>query len=156
MEKISINDWLTLQTRKDITYIRRSLEHESVNYAIFADLFIALVAFCLDHLFWTVDANTGAVEKVAPSAFWIITSVLLFIIPAIIFIYNYCKRVRIRSDNKMSLPVDYLIDLFDNEICYNVITADSMRDHLKDSNEQEEIKKLYFIEAVYYVLSDEF
>lgn len=155
MDKFSINDWLTIQTRKDLTYIRRSMEHESVNYAIFADLFIAFVAFSLEHIFWTVNEETGVVEKMVPSAYWIFTSVLLFLIPAIIFYYNYCLREKNKYDVSMSAPVDDLIDLFDNEICYNVMTADSMRDHFKGpENPREEIEKevklFYFIEAAYY------
>jgi len=42
MNKFSVNDWLTIQTRKDLTFIRRSIERETVNYAIFADMFIAV------------------------------------------------------------------------------------------------------------------
>ena len=46
MNKFTINDWLTIQTRKDLFYIRRGLEQKTVNHAIFADLLIALLAFC--------------------------------------------------------------------------------------------------------------
>lgn len=153
MDKFSINDWLTIQARKDLTYIRRSLEHESISYAIFADLFIAVFSFVMDHVLWTViDEKTGAVEQVAPSWYWIGTALLLVIVPAIIFICRYIKRKRYQADAKMVMPVDYLVDLFDNEICYNVMTADSMRDHMLDASEaiEEEIQKFYFIEALYY------
>ena len=52
----------------------------------------------------------------------------------------------------MELPVDDLVNLFDNEICYSVMTADSMRDHLLDANDniEDEIRQFYFIEAMYY------
>lgn len=153
MDKFSVNDWLTLQTRKDLTYIRRDLEHGSINHAIFADLFIALFAFVMDHVLWTiVDPNTGAVEQATPSLYWIGTAVLLIIVPAIIFLCNYLKRNRYQADVKMVMPVDYLVDLFDNEICYNVMTADSMRDHMLNANGsiREEIQKFYYIEALYY------
>lgn len=145
MEKFSINDWLTLQTRKDIAYIRRSLEHKSVSYAIFADLFIALFAFALDHLLRTE-------EQASPSWLWILAAVLLLIIPVIIFIVSYNKNKKIQVDKKMTMPVEDLVDLFDNEICYNVMNADSMRDHMKGSSAsiEKEIQKFYFIEALYY------
>lgn len=152
MGKFSINDWLTLQTRKDLTFIRRNLEHESVNYAIFADLFIALFSFVLDHILRTVDANTGLVEQISPSWLWIVTAILLVAVPAIIFIFSYRKKKKYQSDEKMVMPVEYLVDLFDNEICYNVMTADSMRDHMLDESEsiEKEIQQFYFIEALYY------
>lgn len=145
MEKFSINDWLTLQTRKDITYIRRSLEHESVSYAIFADLFIALFAFALDHLLQTE-------EQASPSWLWIVAAGLLFAVPVIIFLVSFCKKKKLQADKKMVMPVEDLVDLFDNEICYNVMNADSMRDHMKGSNDsiEKEIQKFYFIEALYY------
>lgn len=129
------------------------MEHESISYAIFADLFIAVFSFVMDHVLWTViDEKTGAVEQVAPSWYWIGTALLLVIVPAIIFICRYIKRKRYQADAKMVMPVDYLVDLFDNEICYNVMTADSMRDHMLDASEaiEEEIQKFYFIEALYY------
>lgn len=153
MNKFSVNDWLTLQTRKDLTYIRRSLEHESIDYAIFADLFIALFSFVLDHVLWTVtDERVGAVEQITPAWYWIGTACFLVIVPVIIFIHSYYKKRRYQADVKMVMPVDYFINLFDNEICYNAMTADSMRDHLldKDNKLEEEIRKFYFIETLYY------
>lgn len=51
MDKFSINDWLTIQSRKDLTYIRRSLEFKTVDYAIFADILVALLAFCIGSCF---------------------------------------------------------------------------------------------------------
>lgn len=153
MNKFSINDWLTIQTRKDLTFIRRSLERESVDYAIFADLFIAVFSFVLDHVFWTTsDPDTGAITRVAPSWYWIVTAVLLVIVPAFIFAVGFFKRRRYQSDDKKVMPAELLVDLFDNEICYNVMTADSMRDHMLSTNEEleDEIRKFYFIEAAYY------
>lgn len=154
MNKFSINDWLTLQTRKDLTFIRRSLEHDSVNYAIFADIFIALFAFVLDHILWNVvDPQTGKIEQVTPSLYWIIIAVLLCLIPTCIFGYGFIKRKIYQSDIKKVTPVEYLVDLFDNEISYNIMTADSMRDLMtkEDSTVEEEIRQFYFIEAMYYV-----
>lgn len=154
MNKFSINDWLTIQTRKDLTYIRRSLEHKYINFAIFADLFIAVFAFALDHILWRVeDPLTGAVEQAAPSWFWIIIAVFLVLIPGVILLVNYNKRNQYQADVKKVMPVDDLVDLFDNEVCYNIMAADSMRDHMldEDDNLEDEIQKFYFIEASYYV-----
>ena len=154
MNKFSVNDWLTLQTRKDLTYIRRNLEHKTINYAIFADLFIAFLSFVLDHALWPVsDAKTCTAEELAPSWYWICTALLLAVVPVIIFINSYIHKRQHLTDMKMVMPVEYLINLFDNEICYNVMTADSMRDHFLDSSVDLEnvIKKFYFIETLYYV-----
>ena len=153
MNKFSVNDWLTIQARKDLTFIRRSIERETVNYAIFADIFIAVFSFVMDHVLWTViDPNTGAVEQIAPSWYWICTAFLLVIVPVAIFIHGVYKKERFHTDVKKVMPVEYLVDLFDNEICYNAMTADSMRDHMLNENEafEEEIRKFYFIEAAYY------
>lgn len=153
MDKFSINDWTTLQTRKELSYIRRSIEHKSIDYAIIADLFIVLFSFVLDHTLWTViDEKTGAVEQVAPSWYWGVTAVLMVLVPAIIIIYNFLKMKRYQADVKMVMPVDYLVNLFDNEVCYNVMTADSMLDHIKNAGYLigEDIRKFYFIEALYY------
>lgn len=153
MNKFPINDWLTIQTRKDLTYIKRRLEHESVSYAIFADLFIAVFSFVMDHILWPVaDVDTGKLEQVVPLWYWICTAVFLVGVPALIFSCSYMKKRRYQADVKKVMPVDYLIDMFDNEICYNVMTADSMRDHLMDATTtlEDEIRKFYFIEASYY------
>lgn len=153
MKKFSINDWLTIQTRKDITFIRRSIEHESVDYAIFADMLIAILSFVLDHIFWTVvDPNTGAVEQVSPSYYWIIVGVLLVLAPAIVFWIGHRKKTKYQDDLRKVKSVEILIDLFDNEICYNVMNADSMRDQMKDQGNgiEDEIREFYYIEAMYY------
>lgn len=153
MNKFSVNDWLTIQTRKDLTFIRRSIEHETVNYAFFADMFIAVLSFVMDHVLWrAVDPNTGAVEQASPSWYWMCTAFLLVAVPAVIFIRGRNKKMRFQADSKMVMPVEYLIDLFDNEICYNAMTADSMRDHMLNEKEpfKDEIRKFYFIEAAYY------
>ena len=151
MNKFSINDWLTIQTRKDLTYIKRSLEHKAVNYAIFADMFIAILSFVLDHIFWKGEPEGGA-TIVAPSWYWIIVALLLFSAPITIFLYDWRKRKKYENDIKKVMPVGYLIDLFDNEICYNVMAADSMRDLMLDNSGrlEEEIQKFYFIETSYY------
>lgn len=154
MGKFTINDWIAIQTRKDITYIRRNLEHNSINYAIFADMFIAVLSFVLDHVFWTVtDSDTGKIEQVAPSWYWIVIAILLFMVPLIIVFIGRFRRRRFLFDIKMVKPVEYLINVFDNEICYNIMTADTMRDHLLDGNNtlREDIQKFYYIEAAYYV-----
>lgn len=153
MNKFSVNDWLTIQTRKDLTFIRRSIEHETVNNAIFADMFIAFFSFVMDHVLWSVvDPNTGAVEQVAPSWYWICTAFLLVAVPIAIFAWGIYKKERFQADVKKVMPVEYLVDLFDNEICYNAMTADSMRDHMMNESEtfEDEIRKFYFIEAAYY------
>lgn len=153
MDKFSINDWLTIQTRKDLTYIQRSHERETTNYAIFADLFIAVFSFVLDHILWTVvDSESGTVEQATPSWYWILTAALLILIPAVIFLIDWIKRKKYQKDTKKVIPVDQLIDLFDNEICYNAMTADSMRDCLLNAGEdvEDEIERFYYIEASYY------
>lgn len=145
MDKFSINDWLTIQTRKDLTLLRRNLEHTSVNYAILADVFISVLSFCLDHVLWNgTDAN-------APSWYWIIIAILLAVVPVIILIYNKCKSTQYFEDSKKVMPIETLIDLFDNEVCYNVMTADSMKDRMISRSEHDEITRFYFIETTYYL-----
>ena len=107
----------------------------------------------MDHVLWTViDPNTGAIQQIAPSWYWICTAFLLVVVPAAIFIRGVYKKEKFQADLKKVMPVEYLVDLFDNEICYNAMTADSMRDHMMNENEafEDEIRKFYFIEAAYY------
>lgn len=150
MDKFSINDWLTIQTRKDLLLIRRDLTRETINYAIFTDLLIALLSFCLDHVLWSAtDGGTAVPQKLTPAWYWLLISALLIVAPAIIFIYMRYKKSRYQADYKKTIPVEDLVDLFDNEICYNVMTADAMRDHML-SKIKEEILQFYIIETAYY------
>ncbi len=174
MNKFSVNDWLTIQSRKDLSYIRRSLEFKAIDYAIFADILVALLAFALDQIFWNgTDSNVEVVSNTVVSNsykpqytvnwYWIIVAIFLIAIPSVILLIGVLRKKRFQNELKLAPTVGYLVNLFDNEICYNIMTSDSMRDHLivpkdKDSKIkvesgevlEEEIKKFYFIEAMYY------
>jgi len=117
-------------------------------------MFIAVLSFVLDHVLWTItDIDTGKTEQVTPSWYWIIIAILLISVPMIIAIIGRYRRQKFQFDIKMVKPVEYLINLFDNEICYNIMTADTMRDHLLEENNtlRADIQKFYYIEAMYYV-----
>ena len=149
MDKFSINDWLTIQTRKDLLFIRRDLTRETINYAIFTDLLIAILSFCLDHVLWSTDGGSAVSQGLTPSWYWLLVSTLLIAAPTAIFVYMRYKKNRYQSDYKKTIPVEDLVDLFDNEICYNVMTADAMRDHMV-SKIKKEILQFYIIETAYY------
>lgn len=152
MDKFSLNDWLTLQTRKDISLLRRSLKHEPIRIAILIDVGIAVVSTCLDNIYSSKDNASNS-----PSVLWwiIVAATLLVTIGGIYLSIRFEKKKVL--DRKVSPPIAELVDLFDNEVCYNIMTADSMDDHLildektGKIKSDDEVQKFYFIEACYYL-----
>lgn len=152
MEKVSINDWLTIQTRKDLSLLRRSLKYEPLQYGIIADLTFVVLSTCLDNIFYENEQR--------PTYLWVILCVLTVIVTLGCIIYCFWKNKRKQLDRIMALSVEELVDLFDNEVCYNIMTADSMDDCLllnaageiqDEDASQKEIQKFYFIETCYYL-----
>ncbi len=125
MDKYSINDWFTIQTRKDVQYLRRSIVRNPVSLSIFSEVFIAILSLVVEKIWYDDSASDLDVFP-----YWCGVTILLFVVPTVIFLCYRHRLAEVEKNRKIVPPIPELIDLFDNEICYNVINADAMKDRL--------------------------
>lgn len=160
MTKITINDWQTIQSRKEIQSIRKTMRDERVvDWSILVELFLLVVGFCLNNIFGTED---GA------KRIWIILSVIAFVIP--IAILGIGRYIRFKKADKLKQTRDVreMVTMFDDELCYYVMTAGTFFESKIDPENipaavsfngpsdvtqfsTMELQKFYYIEASYYL-----
>lgn len=165
MARISINDWQTLQSRKEIQSIRKTIrEEKAINWSILVELFLLTVGFCLDNIFVDAEANINSL--------WIILSIVAFAAPTVILLIGWSIHKKRTEDLKQIHDVHEMITMFDDELCYYVMTASSFYESRiepsmapvggsvtpaatpQNTNAQlstEELQKFYYIEASYYL-----
>lgn len=148
MGKITINDWQTIQSRKEIQNIRRIVSSDkSINWSIVFELFLIFLGFCVDNIWGKEDA---------PDWLWIILSIIGFVVPLGVFCYGRYSQKEKKESEKQVRAVHEMITMFDDELCYYVMTAGSLLDSKPDDsvthgNDENELLRFYFIEASYYL-----
>lgn len=165
MAKISINDWQTIQSRKEIQGIKKIIRNEkAVNWSILLELFLLTVSFCLDNIF---------ADSVNTNWLWILFSIIAFVAPILILFIMWISQKQKAEVLKQIRDTHELITMFDDELCYYVMTASSFYDskidltipalydgdtsdyYTQNSNKVPlssiELQKFYYIEASYYL-----
>lgn len=102
----------------------------------------------------TIASNVAdnLVSGVLHSFIWI-GILILSIIPIARLLYKYLRRFLKSKQPGSDIPdMQQMIDLFDNDICYYVLMAESYADELRkiDKNTPGEVDKFYFIETCFY------
>lgn len=134
--------------RNDIMHIKRSIIHSSAaNWALLVDVFLVLLSFVLDRIF---DKNKGL------NVFWIIIAIIGVATPIFILIYHSLKIKRIEQISRRVLNTKELVQMFDDEICYAIMSAESFYQKLKrtekiDSRQTALLIEFYGIEVSYYL-----
>lgn len=136
MNKITINDWQTLQTRKEIQNIRKTMaENKTASWTIVIELILVLAGFFLNNIFPTpaavavFDSTTGQIISQTTNSGvnwpWVTLSVLALGIPLVIAIRTFVKKKREEAREKLVRNTHEMITKFDDEVCYYIMTADS-------------------------------
>lgn len=163
MAKITVNDWQTIQTRKDTRSIRKSISYNrAVDLSVLVELFLLIVGFCLDNIFGSESL---------PDSVWIILSIIAILIPSSIFLIVWLVRVQKVESLKQVHDVREMITMFDDELCYYVMTASSFFESIIDNKStaitapnytpdtksldmttiNSKLQEFYYIEASYYL-----
>lgn len=146
---MNINDWKTIQTRNDIKYIKRKLMGSSVaNWSLVIDVFLLLLAFVLDCIF---------AEQDSPNVIWVIIGICGVTIPVALLVLEVIITKRKESISRKVTNVRELVSMFDDEICYMIMSAETFSTSLKsnycsiDSKQKALLQEFFYIEAGYYL-----
>lgn len=145
--KYKVNEWQELSIHKDIRKISKTLsENQSVKFAIGFDLCIATIAIIIDKC---LTNNTNVPPLHSKIIFWALLgiSILPFLI---VGVRRICKYIEKKNTTYTSHSIPELIDIFDNDICYYVMMADSFNQMLTDTT-QLNTATFYYIETWYYI-----
>jgi hypothetical protein len=145
---LNINDWKVIQMQNDVKYIKRNTMHKNAaNWSVVIDVFLVLLSFVLDRIFENEEIT---------SCLWIIIAISGIAIPLILVAI---ETIKIKRTEKISLRVmnsRELVKLFDDEICYMIMSAESFANNLKntekiDSRQKALLFELFVIETEYYL-----
>ena len=152
MGRIGLNDWQTIQSRKEIQNIRRMVRAEKVaNWSIVIEIAFLVIGFCLDCIFGSEDA---------PNYVWVIISICAVVVPLLLLGMSTFFQKRKKDANKQIRDIHEIITMFDDELCYYVMTACSFLEYRKNDapgkareaqTQNREQHRFYLIEASYYL-----
>ena len=141
-----VNEWQELSLKKDIEKILRYLKKKrKTELFLSVEATIALLTLYLD----VFDKKDASVMRT-------IIFVIIVLITTITIIY-YLKTKIESLKNKYktynSFSMHELVDLFDNDICYCIMTANSYYEMLKNvsAGQNNNIFEFYYIETWYYI-----
>ena len=149
---MNVNDWQTIQSRKEIQNIKKQMKSGKLtDWTLILEIALAIISFSLNNIYSEEQAN----------GLWITVSIIAIMIPLIIFFVDVIiKKIKIEQ-NKLVRDQHEIINLYDDEICYNVITAESLYSSLQSkisdfgkgnlTTTQKETLLFYFIEISYYL-----
>ena len=145
--KNKVNEWQELSLKKDVEKIRRSIsEKDVIDYAFMVEALL---------VFWTLVADKFIDFSNIKKVYIYVIVIILFIAPFIVAGFAKIILKRIRVGNYKSYSVSDLVDSFDNDICYCVMTADSYVQMLYEAmtlvGQNDSICNFYYIEACYYI-----
>lgn len=146
---MNINDWKTIQTRNDIKYIKRKLTGSSAaSWSLVFDVFLLLLSFVLDNIYE---------DRCRTNIVWVIIAILGAALPVLFFFIGFFNSKRKESISRKVTNARELVDLFDDEICYLIMSAESFCNSLKssqdsvDSRQKALLQEFFFIETGYYL-----
>lgn len=144
MEKYDALDWQSFSEKKNIEEIAKNTKDKNeiqitaaIEIAMGVSSIVSDVIFC---------------GKVLIIASWV--TLIVSLIPLIWLGIKYSIRFYNKSKRGNDIPnVSSLIDLFDNDICYYAMMAESYTNKLDsiDDNTPSSVKQFYFIETCFYI-----
>jgi hypothetical protein len=144
MPRISLNDWETLHTRKEIEAIHKSvIKKDILDYALSIEIILLLLGFFLDNAI----LNEGD-KRTISWHFVGIAAIGLVGIP----VWTACKNYKIKKEQKLRRVVKNsrdIVTLIDDKVCFYLMTAQSMYDN--GIGIKSDIERFYLIETSYYL-----
>lgn len=144
MEKYDALDWQSFSEKKNIEEIAKNTKDKN-EIQITAAIEIAMGVS-------SIVSNVIFCGKVLIIASWI--TLIVSLIPLIWLGIKYSIRFYNKNKRGNDIPnVFSLIDLFDNDICYYAMMAESYTNKLDsiDDNIPYSVKQFYFIETCFYI-----
>ncbi len=141
----TVNEWQDLSLKKDVENVAREIKRKGKRESILTlDLLLAILAIMFDHLFSENECERIIVLSVIAG--------LAVIITAIYFLLKFLDWRKARRKIKSGIiKIKPYVDLFDNNICYYAMTANTFRENFQNESHDSSIKNFYFIESNYYV-----
>ena len=145
---MNINDWKIIQMRNDVKYIKRNaVGNNAANWSLVVDVFLVLLAFVLDRI-------VGDPQEV--NALWIVIGACGIVFPVIFFVVQAIRIKRAEEISRRVLNTKELVEVFDDEICYMIMSAETFIKNLQNSSEVDSRQKalmleFYTIEVEYYL-----
>lgn len=144
INKYDALDWQSFSQKKNIEEIvKNTKEKKDIQLTAVIEIAMAVSSIVAENLF----------TNNLPKLIWVIIFVIS-IIPLIWLGYKYLKRFIDKNKIGSDIPdLNSMISLFDNDICYYALMAESYLEKLKeiDRNNVTDIDKFYFIETCFYV-----
>ena len=144
MDNIKVNEWQEMALKKDTEAIIRKLNsQEPVIFSLCWEVFFAIGAIIIDHLF--------DVETVSTSV-WVICAVIAILPPFITIVIKVTKWIyTIKRAQAGMYNIKRFVDCFDNKICYWVMMGDSYSRILEKLQDGSQAEKVFlFQEGSYY------
>ena len=138
------NEWQELSLKKDIENIYKILyESKSDSSLLMVDIFMAVFSLWLDKVYNTFDSLWKC----------IVLSVIIAIPISIIIFRKIINKIRHYNSPYKAYSVETLVDVFDNKVCYYVLTAESYYQMLVENqdNQDNSVLEFYFTEIWYYI-----
>ena len=143
-KKYDALDWQSFSQKKDIEEIvKNTRDKNALQITATIEIAMTVSSIVAQNLF---NGNT-------PDILWVIIF-FISIIPLIWLAYKYILKIYKKLKPGNDIPsLSSMIDLFDNEICYYALMADSYADKLDniDKTEITAIIQFNFIETCFYV-----
>lgn len=121
--------------------------NSAANWSLVVDVLLLLLAFVLDRIFGDAEGF---------NIWWAVIAVGGVIIPLLLFAIEAIRNRRLERISRRVLNAKELVQMFDDEICYMIMSAETFNKNLKKT---EEIKsqqtalllEFYTIEVSYYL-----
>lgn len=139
-----VNEWQELSLKKDIENIYKTLyESKSDSSLLMVDIFMAVFSLWLDKVYNMFND----LWKCA-----VLTVVIAIPISIVIF-RKIINKIRRHNSPYKAYSVETLVDVFDNKVCYYVLTAESYYQMLVENqdNQDNSVLEFYFTEIWYYI-----
>ena len=141
MKNIKFNDWQEMALKKDMeTIIKKLHTQEPIFFSLCWEIIIALGTIIVDHLF---DTEKNII-------LWVVVIVSAVLPPAVIIIYKTYKWLSsVKKVASGIYDIKDMVDTFDNQICYWVMTCNSYCNLLATMDKKNE-KIFLYQEGCYY------
>ena len=134
--------------RNDVKYIKKNIMvNNAANWSLVVDVFLVLLAFVLDRIY-----N----ENASISTLWVVIAICGVAIPLVLFTIEAIRIKRAEKISNRVLNTKELVSMFDDEICYMIMSAETFNKNLRntqefDSRQDALLLEFYVIEVAYYL-----
>jgi hypothetical protein len=152
MKTINFTNWQELGLKKDIEGIYKKINQLPMfNNVVLTEIVIGILTLALGAI--SVINNDGGFisKRILISVFAILGGVSI-VIPLLVFFIGILKKRKDRIDDIINgtMPVEHLVDIFDNKICNYVMMANTLCENILV---EDKVETQYFISETSYYLN---